>query len=218
MPPNTPSKGSQLRCSRHAASRHVYPESPKFQSWAPPPEKSCIRPYSNDNDNDNELFIQTKSNEKHHKGNINNTYKKYQHYNVRAKEISLEDIMAASIQPPVIFKNLIRRDEADYIVGMDEIEPRNVVDYRKNSYGDIFLDLLIDSNCAMLNGRLGGINDFTSVSVKGTAVADYVFVSYDVLRFYRDMSVRRAHELFELAALVGVCDPDHNIPDHSLLS
>ena len=25
--------------------------------------------------NDNELFIQTKSNEKHHKGNINNTYK-----------------------------------------------------------------------------------------------------------------------------------------------
>ena len=59
--------------------------------------------------NDNELFIQTKSNEKHHKGNINNTYKKYQHYNVRAKEIALEDIMAASIQPPVIFKNLIRR-------------------------------------------------------------------------------------------------------------
>ena len=109
-------------------------------------------------------------------------------------------------------------DEADYIVGVDEIEPRNVVDYRKNSYGDIFLDLLINSNCAMLNGRLGGINDFTSVSVKGTAVVDYVFVSYDVLRCYRDISVRRAHKLFELAALVGVCDPDHNIPDHSLLS
>ena len=33
------------------------------------------RPTYNDNDNDNELFIQTKSNEKHHKGNINNTYK-----------------------------------------------------------------------------------------------------------------------------------------------
>ena len=32
---------------------------------------SCIH----HNDNDNELFIQTKSNEKHHKGNINNTYK-----------------------------------------------------------------------------------------------------------------------------------------------
>ena len=30
---------------------------------------------NNDNDNDNKLFIQTKSNEKHHKGNINDTYK-----------------------------------------------------------------------------------------------------------------------------------------------
>ena len=30
----------------------------------------------NDNDNDNKLFIQTKSNEKHHKGNINITHTK----------------------------------------------------------------------------------------------------------------------------------------------
>ena len=79
--------------------------------------------------------------------------------------------------------------EADYIVDVDEIEPRNVVNYRKNGYGDIFLDLLINSNCAMLNGRLGGTNDFTSVSLKGTAVVDYVFVSYDLLRYYRNMSV-----------------------------
>ena len=28
----------------------------------------------NENDNDNGPFIQTKSNEKHHKGNINNTH------------------------------------------------------------------------------------------------------------------------------------------------
>ena len=34
-----------------------------------------MRTVNNDNDNDNELFTQTKSNEKHHKGNINNTYK-----------------------------------------------------------------------------------------------------------------------------------------------
>ena len=30
MPPNPPGKGSQLRYSRHAASRHVYPKSQKF--------------------------------------------------------------------------------------------------------------------------------------------------------------------------------------------
>ena len=31
MPPNPHSKGS-----RHAALRHVYPKSQKFESWAPP--------------------------------------------------------------------------------------------------------------------------------------------------------------------------------------
>ena len=49
-------------------------------------EMGTIEGNDNDNDNDNELFIQTKSNEKHHKGNI----QKYQHYNVRAKEIALK--------------------------------------------------------------------------------------------------------------------------------
>ena len=52
---------------------------------------------SSDNDNDNALFVQTKSNEKHHKYNINDTCK---NTNITTKEIALEDIMAASIQPP----------------------------------------------------------------------------------------------------------------------
>ena len=43
---------------------------------------------TNDNDNDNELFIQTKSNQNHDKGNIKNTRKK--NYNVRAEEIALK--------------------------------------------------------------------------------------------------------------------------------
>ena len=44
MPPNPPSKRSQLRCLRHAAKKlHVYIKSQKFKSWAPPPpEKSCV--------------------------------------------------------------------------------------------------------------------------------------------------------------------------------
>ena len=67
-------------------------------------------------------------------------------------------------------------------------------------------------NCAMLTGSIGGTYDFTSVFVKGTAEVDYV------LSCYSDMSIRRSHELFELANFVGVFDPNHNIPDHSLLS
>ena len=38
MPPNPPSNGSQLCCSRHA------PNPKSFQVWPPPPGKSCIRP------------------------------------------------------------------------------------------------------------------------------------------------------------------------------
>ena len=47
MAPNPLSNGSQLRCSQHAAKRHVYPKSKNIYSWTPPPpptEKSCIRP------------------------------------------------------------------------------------------------------------------------------------------------------------------------------
>ena len=56
----------------------------------------------NDNDNANELFIQTKSNEKHHKCNTNNTYIK-KTLQRSCQGDCTEDIMAASIQPPVIF-------------------------------------------------------------------------------------------------------------------
>ena len=44
--------------------------------------------HDNDNVNDNELCILTKLNEIHHKGNINNTYKR-QNYNVRTKVVIL---------------------------------------------------------------------------------------------------------------------------------
>ena len=44
MPPNPPSKGSQLRCSRHAALRHVYPESKKFKVGPPPLRNPAYAP------------------------------------------------------------------------------------------------------------------------------------------------------------------------------
>ena len=44
MPPNPPSKGSQLRCSRHAASWHVYTKFKKFESWASPLRNPAYAP------------------------------------------------------------------------------------------------------------------------------------------------------------------------------
>ena len=47
MPPNPPSKGSQLSCSRHAASRHVYPKSQKKLKLGPPLRNPAYAPECN---------------------------------------------------------------------------------------------------------------------------------------------------------------------------
>ena len=72
-------------------------------------------------------------------------------------------------------------NEPDYIDGVDEIIERAIVDYKKNHYGDLLIDFLINCNCVMVNGRCAGNNDYTSMSVNGTAVVDYTIVSHDYL-------------------------------------
>ena len=57
--------------------------------------------------------------------------------------------------------------DADYMEGVDDIEPRSIVNYCKNSYGDILIDFLINCNCIVINGRGKGSNDYTSISSKG---------------------------------------------------
>ena len=109
--------------------------------------------------------------------------------------------------------------DADYIEGVDDIEPRSIVDYRKNSYCDIFIDFLINRNCIVLNGPGKGSNDYTAISStsKGVAVVDYAIVHQDLLPLYDNLCVIRASELFDQTGLVGCFDTEHSIPDHSLL-
>ena len=95
-------------------------------------------------------------------------------------------------------------NEADYIEGVDNITELSTVDYKKNRYGDILLDFLINSNCAMLNGRSVGNNDYTSISTKGVAVVDYVIVAHQELQKCDDFEVLRARHLFDNAGLLGV--------------
>ena len=52
--------------------------------------------------------------------------------------------------------------ESDYIEGVDDVKPREVIADTINRYGDHFLDFLINCNFCMLNGRLG-TNDFTQL-------------------------------------------------------
>ena len=78
-------------------------------------------------------------------------------------------------------------DNADYIVGVDEIPERDVVDFSCNWYGEIFIVFLINANYCMLNGRNFVKNDFTSVSGRGSAVVDYCIVSHDSLPAFENL-------------------------------
>ena len=46
---------------------------------------------------------------------------------------------------------------------------------------------------------------------------NYAIVSHDHLHKHSNFQVIRAHQLFNETDLVGRCDPDHNISDHSVL-
>ena len=70
----------------------------------------------------------------------------------------------------------------------------------------------------MMNGRCDGNNDYTSLSGKGVAVVDYAIVSQEYFHKCSDFCVTRAHHLFNQTDLIGRCNPDHNLSDHSVLS
>ena len=92
----------------------------------------------------------------------------------------------------------------DYISGVDVLPDRNTVDYTVNIYGELFIDLFINTNFCILNGRNSVRNDLTSISVKGCSVVDYCITPYDSLNYLIDFTVTRT--------------TDSSIPDHSLLS
>jgi len=69
----------------------------------------------------------------------------------------------------------------DYISGVDVLPERNTVDFTVNSYGELFIVFLINTNLCILNGRNSVKNDFRYISVKGCSVVDYCITPYDSL-------------------------------------
>ena len=109
-------------------------------------------------------------------------------------------------------------DQQDFIEGVDEVQHREIIDYRKNGYGDLLIDFLINSNCVMLNGRCLDTHDYTTVSTKGLAVVDYAIVSQHRLHQCKNIKVVRTQELYRLTELLGhAANPVHNISDHFML-
>lgn len=107
-------------------------------------------------------------------------------------------------------------DNDDFIAGVDTLPERDIIDFTKNQYCDIFTDFLISTNMCILNGRNSKKNNYTSVSAKGSAVVDYVLVPYEHLCKYNNfeviLSADALQNSFDIQTLEHL-----SIPDHSLL-
>lgn len=110
-------------------------------------------------------------------------------------------------------------DSADYIEGVDEVPPRDVVDYRAaDQHGELLLEFLTSTECCVLNGRNQIGNDFTSVSTRGAAVVDYCIVLHGQLHLFQEFNVKRDRTLFDEAGCLVRRDAAGGvISDHSVL-
>ena len=73
---------------------------------------------------------------------------------------------------------------------MDEVEPREIIDYNRNGYGDMFLNFLVNINCCMVNGRQGSSNEFTYIEPRrGHSVVDYCLVPHEQLNEPNDFVI-----------------------------
>lgn len=82
-------------------------------------------------------------------------------------------------------------DDEDFIVGIDELPERSVLDFKRNSYGVKLIDFLISSNSCILNGRNSTTNNFTSFNTAGASVVDYCLCPHEQL--HRFSKIGRAH-------------------------
>ena len=104
-------------------------------------------------------------------------------------------------------------DASEFIEGVDDLTPRDVIDHTSNVNGDLLVEFLEDSGLCLVNGRVGH-SDFTHVSHRGKSVVDYVCVPYDQLPFVTDFHV---HLMSDIVGALN-CPGDTKIPDHSVLT
>ena len=75
-------------------------------------------------------------------------------------------------------------NKQDFINGIDQLLPRNVLDETCNKHGEALLEFLIENKLCIVNGRINNeeSNDnFTFVSTRGRSVVDYFIVSVENL-------------------------------------
>ena len=108
-------------------------------------------------------------------------------------------------------------DLVEYIEGVDEVPPKDILDFSKNAHGQYFLKFFIDSNCCVINVRVDPQkNNFTSVSAKGKAIVDYFAVPYTSSQYITGLEIKGSSNLVNLACKDMDFESRH-VLDHSLL-
>ncbi len=73
-------------------------------------------------------------------------------------------------------------DKIDFVSSIDHIKNRHVIDNTTNSYGEVFLDFLLESKMCVINGRICPENKlFTRVHTTCSSVVDYICIFHDNL-------------------------------------
>ncbi|XP_063415945.1 uncharacterized protein LOC134697591 [Mytilus trossulus] len=104
-------------------------------------------------------------------------------------------------------------DISDFIEGVDDVTPREVIDYSSNTNGDLLIDFLVDCNLCMLNGRKGK-QDFTCISKRGKSVVDFIITTHENIHMCTDFDVKIMSDITNELELQDM----NQIPDHSVLT
>ena len=99
---------------------------------------------------------------------------------------------------------------SDFIEGVDEINPRSVIDLNENYNGDLFINFLTNINSAMLYGRIE-LNDFNYISPQDKSGVDYMCVPFEHFNEILDFKVLRMTDIINQVNF----NPER-IPDQSI--
>ena len=110
-------------------------------------------------------------------------------------------------------------EKQDYVIGVDDVVKRKVLDKYCNKHGETFYEFLIDSKMCVLNGRITpDKNDFTYVSTRGKSVVDYFAVPIANIDTCLDFTVVRPMQLLQQLGKIHEGQHETFNIDHSLLS
>ena len=95
---------------------------------------------------------------------------------------------------------------------------RQVIDFTKNSYCDVFIDFLKDCNLCILNGRITqNLNDYTFFSSRRKSVVDYFLTPNENLRLCKSCKVTPISSILEVDNAFTMLTPG-GCPDHSVIT